>query len=112
MLENVLVAARSMEQSVGNHTNNLMLKILFVHVCPALFRALVKQEGCCYPQVYVCVAFLLNWSKELQQQEFQDMIIFLQRLPTSDWSEQQIGVVLSHAHMYRTSFEKARSHLQ
>ncbi|CAD7702645.1 unnamed protein product [Ostreobium quekettii] len=61
--------------------------------------------------VYACVAFLLHWSDELQGKEFQEMVIFLQHPPTADWTEQEIGVVLSHAHMYQTSFEKARSHL-
>jgi hypothetical protein len=33
--------------------------------------------------------------------EFQDMIMFLQRLPTQDWDESTLASVLSQALVYR-----------
>lgn len=58
---------------------------------------------------YACAAFLLNWSKELQKMDFQDMLLFLQRLPTQAWTNKDLEVILSHAHMLKTSCDE--SHL-
>ena len=41
----------------------------------------------------------------------QDLMMFLQKLPTSSWSERDIEVVLSRAYMWRASFDEAKSHL-
>ncbi|KAK9804775.1 hypothetical protein WJX72_004752 [[Myrmecia] bisecta] len=61
--------------------------------------------------IYVFAAFLLSWSAELKAMEFQEMILFLQKLPTANWSEKDVEVVLSRAYMWRASFDDARSHL-
>ena len=37
--------------------------------------------------------------------------MFLQKLPTGEWSESEVEVVLSRAYMWRASFDDARSHL-
>jgi hypothetical protein len=60
---------------------------------------------------YACAAFLLNWSKELQRMDFQDMLLFLQKLPTQGWTCKDLEVILSRAHMLRTSFDDAQNHL-
>lgn len=38
-------------------------------------------------------------------------MLFLQKLPTQDWSEKEVEVVLSRAYMWRASFGNAQSHL-
>ncbi|CAK0787611.1 hypothetical protein CVIRNUC_010833 [Coccomyxa viridis] len=60
---------------------------------------------------YVLAAFLLTWSSQLKRMEFQELILFLQRLPTADWGEKEVESVLSRAYMWRASFHHARSHL-
>ena len=40
------------------------------------------------------------------------MVLILQKLPTADWDEKDIEMVLSRAYMLRASFNDARSHLQ
>ncbi len=42
----------------------------------------------------------------------QEMVLFLQKLPTSEWNEIDIEMVFSRAYMLRASFNDARSHLQ
>lgn len=54
--------------------------------------------------VYVCGSFLVHWSKELMAMDFQEMILFLQRLPTSDWDEPVLEVVLSRAFMWLSNW--------
>ena len=41
----------------------------------------------------------------------QELILFLQKLPTADWGEKEVESVLSRAYMWRASFDHARSHL-
>lgn len=41
----------------------------------------------------------------------QEMILYLQRLPTGHWGEKEVESVLSRAYMWRASFDQARSHL-
>jgi TBC1 domain family member 2 len=60
---------------------------------------------------YACAAFLLFWSKELKEMDFQGMILLLQRTPTSHWGVKQLEIVLSHAHMLRNSFEEKSGQL-
>lgn len=61
--------------------------------------------------IYVLAAFLTTWSATLRTMEFQDIIMFLQKLPTSSWSEQDMDSVLSQAYMWRATFQDAKSHL-
>jgi len=60
---------------------------------------------------YVCAALLVKWSKELQTKEFQDIVIFLQHIPTKDWTDQDIELLLSEAYMYKTLFHNSPNHL-
>lgn len=61
--------------------------------------------------IYVLAAFVLSWAAPLRAMDFQEMILFLQKLPTADWAEKDIESVLSRAYMWRASFNDARSHL-
>ncbi|KAL6749418.1 rab-GTPase-TBC domain-containing protein [Haematococcus lacustris] len=56
--------------------------------------------------VQVCAAFLAHWRSALLPLEFQEMIMFLQRLPTADWEEKELAGVLSQAHVYRLKQEE------
>eukprot|EP01113_Clastostelium_recurvatum_P033114 TRINITY_DN4343_c0_g2_i3.p1 TRINITY_DN4343_c0_g2~~TRINITY_DN4343_c0_g2_i3.p1 ORF type:complete len:281 (+),score=70.19 TRINITY_DN4343_c0_g2_i3:100-942(+) len=62
--------------------------------------------------VYVCAAFLVMWSEELRQKDFQDLMIFLQHLPTQHWKAQEIEMLVSQAYMWMTLFQGAPSHLK
>lgn len=62
--------------------------------------------------VYVCAAFLLHWSDTLTKLEFQDLILFLQKLPTVEWDDKQMEYILSQAFIWRASFDNAQSHLK
>lgn len=73
-------------------------------VCGAMLRVV--------PQVYVCAAFLASWERDICRREFQELILFLQKLPTQDWQEAQIESVLSSAFVLRNTYLGAQSHLQ
>ncbi|UIZ24137.1 hypothetical protein KXD40_008130 [Peronospora effusa] len=61
--------------------------------------------------VYVCAAILMTFGETLKMLEFQDLVLFLQRLPTKDWVENEIEPLLSRAFILQTYFADAPSHL-
>ncbi|KAH8119261.1 RabGAP/TBC [Phellopilus nigrolimitatus] len=60
--------------------------------------------------LYVCSAFLMNWSKKLQDMDFQGIIMFLQSLPTQNWGDHEIELLLSHAFVLNSTWQNAQSH--
>jgi hypothetical protein len=61
--------------------------------------------------LYVCAAFLVKWSDKLRKMDFQDVMIFLQSLPTGTWEEKEIELLLSEAFMWKSLFHNSPSHL-
>jgi len=61
--------------------------------------------------VYVCAAFLTRFSPQLKQMEFQDLVMYLQKLPTSDWTEKDIETLLAQAYVYKSWFHHSPHHL-
>eukprot|EP00249_Psilotum_nudum_P021569 c28156_g1_i2 orf=388-1668(+) len=70
-------------------------------------------EGDSFPDylAYVCASFLLTWSGQLQNLDFQEMVLFLQHVPTRRWTHQELEMVLSRAFMWRVMFDRSPSHL-
>eukprot|EP00158_Paraphelidium_tribonemae_P004612 Partr_v1_DN26872_c0_g1_i3_m40406 putative TBC1 domain family member len=62
--------------------------------------------------IYVCAAFLSKWSEHLRGLEFQDLIMFLQNLPTKDWKEKEVEILLSEAFMWKSLYHDSPSHLK
>ncbi|KAG0164362.1 GTPase-activating protein [Apophysomyces sp. BC1015] len=71
-----------------------------------------SSEGFSEFHVYVCAAFLVKWSDQLQKLDFQDVMMFLQQLPTQGWEEKDVELLLSEAYMWKTLFHNAPSHLK
>ncbi len=61
--------------------------------------------------LYVCAAFLVKFSERLKKMEFGDMMLFLQKLPTEEWGDKEIELVLSEAFMWKTLFSGSPNHL-
>mmetsp|Transcript_4022 Transcript_4022/g.5870 ORF Transcript_4022/g.5870 Transcript_4022/m.5870 type:complete len:347 (-) Transcript_4022:2336-3376(-) len=70
-----------------------------------------QREGFDSFHVYVCAALLETWTTELQAMNFQDLIIFLQDLPTRDWGVERIQELLGQAFILKTLFNESPSHL-
>jgi len=62
--------------------------------------------------VYVCASFLIHWSKELRKLEFQELMQFLQNLPTPKWENKDVDLLLSQAYLYKSLYHDAPSHLR
>lgn len=60
--------------------------------------------------LYVCSAFLVKWSDKLREMDFQGIIMFLQSLPTQDWGDHEIEMLLSEAFVLNSIWQNAQSH--
>jgi TBC1 domain family member 2 len=55
--------------------------------------------------LYVCAAFLLKFSNDiLKQKDFQDLMIFLQNLPTKNWTHNDIIMLTAEAYKLQVMF--------
>jgi hypothetical protein len=61
--------------------------------------------------VYVCAAFLCQFSSQLQAMEFDELFGFMQRMPTEDWGDTEIEILLSQAYVLSTLFANSDAHL-
>lgn len=73
---------------------------------------LSENNGFSEFHVYVCAAFLVKWSDELKEMEFQDIMMFLQNPPTKDWTEKDIELLLSEAFIWQSLYKNAVAHLK
>ena len=70
----------------------------------------VKQSSLNEFHVFVCAAFLIKWSDQLCEMDFQEIITFLQNPPTKDWDENDIEMLLSGAYIWQSLYKDATSH--
>lgn len=62
--------------------------------------------------VYMCAVLLKMYKEQLMTMQFQDILMFLQDLPTSEWHEEEVEPILSQAYILSTLFEDSPSHLR
>ncbi|CAN6371490.1 unnamed protein product [Urochloa humidicola] len=92
--------------------NCLLIREVPFHLATRLWDTYLA-EGDYLPDflLYIAASFLLTWSDNLQKLDFQEMVMFLQRLPTGTWAHHELEMVLSQAYMWHTMFKSAPSHL-
>ncbi|POS83264.1 RabGAP/TBC [Erysiphe pulchra] len=73
---------------------------------------LAEEQGFSEFHLYVCVAFLVKWSDKLRTMDFQEIMMFLQALPTRNWTEKDIELLLSEAFIWQSLFKGSSSHLR
>jgi TBC1 domain family member 2 len=73
---------------------------------------IAEENGFAVFHVYVCAALLLTWAKDLVQMDFQNLMLFLQKLPTQKWDNDEIDILLAHAYQYKTLFHYSPSHFK
>lgn len=61
--------------------------------------------------VYVCAAFLCQFSGLLKTMEFDELFGFMQNVPTSDWGDGEVEILLSQAFVLSTLFHGSNAHL-
>lgn len=69
------------------------------------------SEGFSTFHVYVCAVFLIYWSPQLKQMDFQQLMLFLRKLPTGKWRTQEIETLLAEAFVLKSLFHSSPKHL-
>ncbi|KAM3076617.1 GTPase-activating protein [Clarireedia jacksonii] len=73
---------------------------------------MAEEQGFSEFHLYVCLAFLVKWSSKLLKMDFQEIMMFLQALPTRDWTETDINMLLGEAFVWQSLFKGSSSHLK
>ncbi|PVI01743.1 RabGAP/TBC [Periconia macrospinosa] len=73
---------------------------------------LAEENGFSSFHLYVCAAFLVKWSDQLRKMDFQEIMMFLQSLPTRQWTEKDIELLLSEAFIWQSLFRGSSAHLK
>ncbi|KAE8673889.1 putative ATP binding protein [Hibiscus syriacus] len=92
--------------------NCLLIREIPFHLVTRLWDTYLA-EGDALPDflVYFFASFLLTWSDALKKLDFQELVMFLQHLPTHNWTYQELEIVLSRAYMWHSMFNNSPSHL-
>ncbi|XP_034213153.1 TBC1 domain family member 22B-like isoform X2 [Prunus dulcis] len=92
--------------------NCLLIREIPFHLISRLWDTYLA-EGDALPDflVYIFASFLLTWSDELLKLDFQELVMFLQHLPTNNWTHQELEMVLSRAFMWHSMFKSSPRHL-
>ncbi|KAA0192226.1 hypothetical protein HAZT_HAZT004196 [Hyalella azteca] len=93
--------------------NNVLMRELPLSCTVRLWDTLhAEQEGFSHFLLYVAAAFLRHFSPRLmQQQDFQGLMLLLQNLPTSNWTDSEISLVVAEAFKLKYMFADAPKHL-
>lgn len=94
--------------------NNLLTREIPLHCTIRLWDTyLAESDRFASFQLYVCAAFLLRWRRHLLlQPDFQGLMLMLQNLPTQNWTDSEIGVLVAEAYKLKFTFADAPNHLQ
>jgi hypothetical protein len=71
-----------------------------------------EEDGFSSFHLYVCAAFLVKWTEQLRKMDFQEIMMFLQSLPTRQWTEKDIELLLSEAFIWQSLFKGSGAHLK
>jgi hypothetical protein len=92
--------------------NCLLLREFQLGCVPRLWDTYVSEKsGFEDFHVYVCAAFLCQFSADLQSMSFDALFGFFQRVPTEAWTETEIEMLLSQAYVLSTLFGGSDAHL-
>ncbi|XP_074645248.1 TBC1 domain family member 22B-like isoform X2 [Tubulanus polymorphus] len=93
--------------------NNLLMREIPLRCTIRLWDTYLSEiDGFAFFHLYVCAAFLVKFSKDLQRErDFQGLMIMLQNLPTYHWGDEEIGLLLAEAYKLKFMFADAPNHL-
>ncbi|CAD7091026.1 unnamed protein product [Hermetia illucens] len=94
--------------------NNLLTRELPLHCTIRLWDTyLAESDGFAVFHLYVCAAFLLHWREQLlQQKDFQGLMLLLQNLPTHNWADRHISVLVAEAFKLKFTYADTPKHLE
>lgn len=94
--------------------NCLLMRELPFRLVPRMWdTCLAERDGFDGFHVYLCAALLLRFAAPLKAMRggVQEIVQFLQHLPTASWGVSDVEELLSQAFVYKSSFESAPAHV-
>ncbi|GKY95225.1 hypothetical protein MPSEU_000485500 [Mayamaea pseudoterrestris] len=92
--------------------NCLLLREFSLDRVPRLWDTYISEtNGFEDFHVYVCAAYVCQFSAQLQEMAFDELFGFFQSLQTGDWKEREIEMLLSQAYVLSTLFRGSDAHL-
>lgn len=93
--------------------NNLLMREFPLRCIIRLWDSyLSERDGFANFHVYVCAALLAHFSESIKRNaDFQDIMVFLQNLPTAKWTNDNIELLLAEAYKLKFMFADAPGHL-
>jgi hypothetical protein len=84
--------------------NCLLMREMSVQCTTRMWDTYMAEGPLGFPEfhLYVCTAFLVRWAKELKELDFQGIMMFIQALPTQNWGDKEIEVLLSEAFLWKS----------
>lgn len=83
----------------------LLVREFPLRLAMRLFDTYISDDvGFLSLHIYVCAAILLKWTSKLKKMTFNEMIPFLQNLPTKDWTDDDISLLVSESYVFQTLF--------
>ncbi|CRK92353.1 CLUMA_CG005931, isoform A [Clunio marinus] len=94
--------------------NNLLTRELPLYCTIRLWDTyLAESDGFAVFQLYVCAAFLLHWREQLlQERDFQGLMLLLQNLPTHNWLDSHISLLVAEAFRLKFTYADAPKHFE
>lgn len=94
--------------------NNLLTRELPLHCTIRLWDTyLAESDGFAQFQLYVCAAFLLHWKTPLlQERDFQGLMLMVQNLPTTHWTDAEIKLLVAEAYRLKFTYADAPKHFE
>mmetsp|Transcript_3879 Transcript_3879/g.11209 ORF Transcript_3879/g.11209 Transcript_3879/m.11209 type:complete len:122 (+) Transcript_3879:534-899(+) len=86
----------------------IMRELPFALVCRLWDTYIAEGDNIKSFVVFVALALLVNFSERLQNMDFQEMIILLQKLPTAEWTYKDLEMVLSEAFLWTQVFQDTK----
>jgi len=94
--------------------NNLLMREMPLRCVVRLWDTYLSEpDGFAMFHLYVCAAFLTRFSSELRaERDFHGIMLLLQNLPTDNWTNSEVGLVLAEAYRLKYMFADAPNHFK
>ena len=82
----------------------LMRELPFALVVRLWDTCLAERDGVDSFYVYVCAALLLKFAQRLKGMKFQELVTFIQKLPTKEWQVKDLEEILAQSYVLKTVY--------
>ena len=91
----------------------LLIREFSLKIGLRLFDTYISDDsGFSILHIYICAAMILKFGAKIKKMNNNEIMTFLQTLPTKAWKEDDLKVLIAEAYVYKSIFEKTQGHLK